>query len=132
MHRAFCESTGDSPPYIGCERRLRDFEKQGFAEDDIRLVVWFVKRENAKMHGAKWGIGFGQLFQQSEGGIFERFCDLLGMARGARRANDFKAKHSYSAEKASVLRATGRSDTPPIPEGCITAHEAIRRLRESV
>lgn len=132
LHRVYCEATGYSPTYLGCERRLLAFHNQGFGEDDIRLVVWFCRRENAKMHGAKWGTGFGQLFLEGENGVFERFSDLLGMARGAQRAAAHKAKHSYPPGKAEVLRATGRPDAPAAPDGCIPLREALKQIRESL
>lgn len=128
LHRIYCDITGQSPPYLTCERRLAEFLNAGFAEDDMRLIVEYVKRENRKRDfGFQLSLRFDKIV-----GDLERAGDLLGSARADKRARDHKAKHSYSQDKASVLRATGRPDAPEAPDQCVSASEALRRLKESL
>lgn len=132
LHRVYCETTGQQPPYICCQRILWDFSKQGFGEDDIRDVATHVKRANLKFSGGGFSLRFEKLFETDQDGIFVHFGSLLGEARGAKRAADHKAKHSYPPAKASVLRATGRPDAPAAPDGCIPIHQALKQIRESL
>lgn len=112
LHAVFCELSGQQPPYSTCERRLLEFHNAGFAEDDLRLVIEHVKRENKKRD---FGFQLSMRFDKLIGDI-ERFGDLLGSSRADKRARDFKARNSYPAAKAEVLRATGRPDSKPLPE----------------
>ena len=128
LHVAFCEATGQSPPYATCERRLLEFHNTGFAVDELRLVIAYVRQANRKFSG---GIGYSLNFGSLVGNL-EKFGDLLGLARADKRAKDFKAKHSYPPAKAEVLRATGRPDAPVVPEGCMSAKEALQRMREGL
>lgn len=128
LHRVFCECSGHAPPFLTCERRLLEFSNAGFAEDDLRLMLEHIKRVNKKR---EFAYQLSMRFDKTVGDL-ERAGDLIGEARADKRARDFKARNSYSPEKASVLRATGRPDAPAVPDGCMTAAEAIKRLRESV
>lgn len=112
LHNIYILMTGQQPPYSTCERRWWEWSKAGFAEDDLRLVIEHVKRENKKR---EFGFQLSLRFDKIIGDI-ERFGDCLGSARAEQRARDFKAKHSYPVAKQEVLRATGRSDAPPLPE----------------
>lgn len=128
LHACYCELSLQQPPYSTCERRWFEWHKAGFAEDDLRLVIEYVNRVNKKR---SWQFHIPLRFDRFIGDL-ERFGDCLGSARAERRAREHKAKHSYPAAKAEVLRVTGRVDVPAIPENCISAQEAIKRLRESV
>jgi len=123
LHVAFCEATGQQPPYATCERRLLEFHNTGFAVDELRLVIAYVRQANRKFSG---GIGYSLNFGSLVGNL-EKFGDLLGLARAEKRAKDFRAKHSYPPAKAEVLRATGRPDAPPLPEPTV-AKEVVRGL----
>ncbi len=117
LHACYCTESGETPPYQGCERRLLEFHKQGYALDELALTIRYVKMTNRSFgNGVGFSLRFGKLFQQAEDGIFEHFSDLLGSARAWKRKMDFKAKHSYPPAKAEVLRATGRPDTIPLEE----------------
>lgn len=127
LHTTYVTMTGHQTPFPLCERRWFEWQKY-FASDDLKLVIEYVTRLNRKREPQyRIPLRFGSII-----GDLERFSDLLGESRADRRARDFKTKHSYPVAKASVLRATGRPDAPAVPENCISAAEAIRRLRESV
>lgn len=128
LHRVYCELSGHQPPYSTCERRLLEFHNAGFAEDDLRLIIEHVKRVNSKREPAyRLSLRFTHII-----GDLERAGDLVGEARAERRARDFKAKHSYTPAKASVLRASGRPDAPAVPDATMTAAEALARLKQSL
>lgn len=112
LHRIYCDSSGHSPPYATCERRLLDFHNAGFAEDDLRLVIDYIKRVNRKRES---GFQLSMRFDKVVGDL-ERFGDCLGEGRADRRKREFRAKQSHCEDKASILRATGRPDTKPLPE----------------
>lgn len=127
LHRIYCEITGHQPPFSLCERRWFEWQKH-FAEDDLQLTLEYVMRLNKKRE-RQYHVPtrFGSII-----GDLERFSDLCGEARADKRARDFKAKHSYPEAKASVLRSSGRSDTPTVPENVLTAKEALERLKASL
>lgn len=128
LHACYCELSLQQPPYSTCERRWFEWQKAGFDIDDLRLVIEHVRRENKKRDfGFQLSLRFDKII-----GDIERFGDCLGSARAEKRARDFKAKHSYPPAKAEVLRATGRSDQPPIPEGCMPLGEVLRQMRETL
>jgi hypothetical protein len=125
LHAMFCTMTQHQPPYALCERRWLEFHNAGLAEDDLKLTIEFVLRTNKKRERQYWiPLRFGSFV-----GDLERFSDLLGESRADKRARDFKARHCYPAAKAEVLRATHRPDAPVVPEGCMSAKEALQRLR---
>lgn len=133
MHRSYCESSGQLPPFLSCQRLLLEAHNQGFAEDDIRLVVAHLKRENAKFgNGVGYSMRFNKLFEQGPDGAFEHLGSLLGSARADKRAADHKAKHSYPAAKAEVLRATHRPDAPVVPERTMKIGDVLKGIRESL
>jgi len=128
LHALFCTMTQHQPPYALCERRWLEFHNAGLAEDDLKLTIEHVLRINkGRERRYHLAMRFGSFV-----GDLERFSDLLGEARADKRARDFKAKHSFSSGKAEVLRATGRPDAPVVPEGCMSAKEALQRLREGL
>lgn len=112
LHRLYVELSHHSCPYVTCERRWLEWHNAGFSEDDLRLIIEHVKRVNKKREfGFQLSMRFGNLI-----GDLERAGDLLGEARAEQRKREFRAKHSFCEDKASVLRATGRPDTKPLPE----------------
>lgn len=128
LHAAYTSLSGQQPPFLTCQRRWYEWHKAGFAIDELRLVIEHVMRLNRKREAPyKVPLRFGSFI-----GDLERFGDLLGDARAAKRQSDYRAKHSYPPAKAEALRATGRPDAPEIPDGCIPAKEALARLRESL
>lgn len=128
LHACYCELSLEQPPYVTCERRWWEFNNIGFDLDDLKLTIAFVQNVNRKRERQYWiPIRFDSFI-----GNLERFGDLLGSARADKRARDFKARHSYPPAKAEVLRATGRPDAPVVPEGCMSAKEALQRLREGL
>ncbi len=128
LHACYCEWSGHSTPYVTCERRWWEFEKAGFDKEDLRLVIEHVKRINSKRDaGFRLSLRFDKVV-----GDLERMGDLLGEARADKRARDFRAKHAFVQDKASVLRATGRADSQEIPEACLSAKEALAKLKASL
>jgi len=128
LHASYCELSLEQPPYVTCERRWWEFNNIGFGLDDLKLTIAFVqgvnrKREKPYHIPLRFDAFIGNL---------ERFGDLLGSARADKRARDFRAKHSYPPAKAEVLRATGRPDAPEVSEGCMSAKEALQRMRETL
>jgi hypothetical protein len=128
IHRVFCEVTGQQPPFATCQRRLFEFHNTGFSTDELRLVLAYARQANRNFSG---GIGYSLSFGSLVGNL-EKFGDLLGLARAEKRAKDYKARHSYPPAKAEVLRATGRPDAPVVPEGCMSAKEALKQMREGL
>lgn len=128
LHRLYCELTDYMPPFLTCQRRLLEFVNAGFAEDDLRLIIEHIKHLNRKRELAyRLSLRFNHVV-----GDLERAGDILGEARAHKRARDFKAKHSYSEQKASVLRASGRPDAPAVPERTMTAGEVLKGIREAL
>jgi len=128
LHACYCELSLRQPPFLTCERRWLEFHNAGFGIDDLKLVIAFVQKVNSKRERQYHiPLRFDSLI-----GDLERMGDLLGESRADKRARDFRAKHSFSAGKVEVLRATGRPDAPVVPEGCMSAADALKRLRESV
>ena len=128
LHACYCEWSGHSTPYVTCERRWWEFEKAGFDKEDLRLVIEHVKRLNSKRDaGFRLSLRFDKVV-----GDLERMGDLLGEARADKRARDYKAKHAFVPDKASVLRATGRPDEKQAPENTLSAAEALARLKASI
>jgi len=127
LHNVYSSLTGQQPPFAFCERRWFEWQKH-FAMDDLKLAIDHALRINKKRQ-PQYQIPFR--FNSFIGDL-ERFSDLIGDARADKRARDFKAKHSYPAAKAEVLRATGRPDAPVVPEGCMSAKEALQRMRETL
>lgn len=112
LHASYCELSLRQPPYATCERRWLEWHNAGFGIDDLRLTIAFVQKTNWKRE-RQYHI---PLRFDSFIGDLERFGDLLGEARAERRKRECRAKQSYCEDKASILRATGRLDTKPLPE----------------
>lgn len=128
LHRLYVELSHHSCPYALCERLWYEFNKAGLGDDDLRITIAHVQRINSRREKCfHVPLRFDSFI-----GNLERFAGLLGEARAELRARDFKAKHSYSEGKASVLRATGRSDTPPVPDGAMTARDALKRIQSEL
>jgi hypothetical protein len=128
LHACYCELSLRQPPFLTCERRWLEFHNAGFGIDDLKLVIAFVQKVNSKRERQYHiPLRFDSLI-----GDLERMGDLLGESRADKRARDFKARHSYPPAKAEVLRATGRPDAPVVPEGCMSAKEALQRIREGL
>lgn len=128
LHVCYCEFSGHVPPYATCERRLLEFHNAGFDVEDLALVLKHIFSVNrGRETSFRLSVRFGNLV-----GDLERFGDLLGESRASKRAREHKAKHSYPEAKASVLRSSGRSDTPTVPENVLTSKEALERLKASL
>lgn len=128
LHRLYVELSHHSCPYALCERLWYEFNKAGLGDDDLRITIAHVQRLNAKREKPfHVPLRFDSFI-----GNLERFGSLLGEARAEQRARDFKAKHSYSEGKASVLRSSGRADAPEVPPNCISAKEALERLKREL
>lgn len=110
IHDAFCRMTGMPiilDPYR--ERCWFDWQKKGFTEKDILLVVEWIRAQNKK--GGKYKLTFSKLIVETD-----TFEEKLGEARAESR------KVRYSPARAATLKATGRSDVPPTKE-CVQAGE---------
>lgn len=81
VHACYCSCSGLSVNLRVHERAIVDFLAHGFTEDDLRMVLLHLKRENGRMSGASYSLRIDRLLDFE----YRRFDSLLSEARAQHR-----------------------------------------------
>ena len=129
-HQLYCNLTGLNLEFD--MRRLHPWELfcLKFTDDDLRIVIRFIK-DNQRMGKPTRSLNFRNLIAGPDSLSF--FEEDLQEAKARNRAT------RVDTDRASVLRATGRSETPETPvrtaEDVLRGNEALKqflKLKESL
>lgn len=107
-HKVFCAETGTEPNMAIHQRAYADFISKGYTPDDLRLVIWFLKRENKRMNGAKFSMRLDKLLDFD----YRHFDGLLCEAKPVwRNTKPVSAKTQVLQQ----FRRTSEPDGGPAP-----------------
>ncbi len=81
LHECFCKYTGQSPKFAIHERAWADFVAKDFKLADLEIVLWFLKRQNNQMQGAKFSLRLDKLLDFE----YRHFDAILSEARAVHR-----------------------------------------------
>ena len=102
LHAIYTSATGLDVAYNMTRHYVwEQWSSHGWNEADLKAVIALVKAKNRA--GGKWSLDFNSLIRD-----WEKFEELLARTRLAKR------KATIPTARAAALRATGRSDEPPI------------------
>lgn len=121
LHRLYCDITQYEIRYnMAFERMWFEFQREGFTAEDLRLVIAYLQ----KLYAGNERVLVACLRLRHLVEDTAHFAEYLAEARKVRRA---KREH---AQKASVLRATGRP--PPTEDApAESVGQVLERLHES-
>lgn len=117
LHECYCAMTGRSPKLAVFQRLWWDFQKAGYVQDDLIIVLRFMLRENQR-NNYKYGLGLAKLI-----GDLERYDDLLNEAK-AKTRNRIKPK----TNRESVLAAFRKAPEPQREQVCQSVKDLLRKI----
>jgi len=119
LHTAYCQATGfDLPLRFDRQRIWFDFDKAGFTEEDLLLVIKWVRRQFGKNSGyGPTSLRLSTLLQ------LDYFEEKLMLAR-----QEFRPRRPAFVHQTQTVGDVARTVEVPAPDELVNAGEAGRNI----